>query len=56
MLAIAGIALLAYYALLNFARLEIFKLLLRSFFPLTLLILAVLGSIITAAAAPSRCT
>ncbi len=53
-LAVAGIALLAYYALLNFARLEIFKILLRSFFPLTLLILAVLGSIIVGLCTPTE--
>ncbi|HRO58570.1 MAG TPA: TRAP transporter large permease subunit [Burkholderiaceae bacterium] len=49
-----GVALLAYYAMLTFARLEIFKMLLRSFFPLTLLILAVLGSIVVGLCTPTE--
>ncbi|NLD54081.1 MAG: TRAP transporter large permease subunit [Burkholderiaceae bacterium] len=53
-LAVAGVALLAFYALLSFARLEIFKILLKSFFPLTLLILAVLGSIIVGLCTPTE--
>jgi len=39
---------------LSFARLEIFKLLLASFFPLVLLILAVLGSIVLGLATPTE--
>ncbi|HLS57555.1 MAG TPA: TRAP transporter large permease subunit, partial [Zeimonas sp.] len=46
--------LLAYYALLSFARLEIFRMLLSSFFPLAVLILAVLGAIVFGLATPSE--
>jgi TRAP-type mannitol/chloroaromatic compound transport system permease large subunit len=46
--------LLVYYALLSFARLEIFKMLLTSFFPLVILILAVLGSIVMGLATPTE--
>ena len=53
-LAIAIVALLVFYATFNFARLEIFKMLLSSFFPLALLILAVLGSIVFGLATPSE--
>src|SRR5882762_1439464 len=43
----AGIALIALiYALMSWERLEVFKLLLASFFPLAFLILSVLGSIV----------
>lgn len=50
-----GVALLiAYYAFLTLARLEIFKMLLTSFFPLAILILAVLGSIVFGFATPSE--
>ena len=42
------------YALLTFARLEIFKMLLTSFFPLAILILAVLGSIVFGLATPTE--
>jgi TRAP-type mannitol/chloroaromatic compound transport system permease large subunit len=42
------------YALLSFARLEIFKMLLASFFPLVVLILAVLGSIVFGLATPTE--
>src|SRR5690606_7937093 len=54
---LAGIGaafLLAYYALLSFARLEIFRMLLSSFFPLAVLILAVLGAIVFGLATPSE--
>ena len=54
MLGIGALALLAYYALLNMARLEIFKMLLASFFPLLILILAVLGSIVFGLATPTE--
>lgn len=43
-----------YYAFLSFARLEIFKMLLTSFFPLLILILAVLGSIVLGLATPTE--
>jgi TRAP-type mannitol/chloroaromatic compound transport system permease large subunit len=42
------------YSLWNWERLEVFKLLLTSFFPLALLILAVLGSIVFGLATPSE--
>ncbi len=47
-------ALLAFYGLLTFQRLEIFKMLLASFFPLVVLILAVLGSIVLGLATPTE--
>lgn len=48
-------ALLAiFYGLLTFARLEVFKMLLTSFFPLMVLILAVLGSIVMGLATPTE--
>ncbi len=46
--------LLVYYALLSFARLEIFRLLLSSFIPLAVLIMAVLGAIVFGLATPSE--
>jgi TRAP-type mannitol/chloroaromatic compound transport system permease large subunit len=50
-----GIAALAmFYAIFSFARLEIFKMLLGSFFPLALLILAVLGAIVFGLATPTE--
>jgi TRAP-type mannitol/chloroaromatic compound transport system permease large subunit len=49
-----ALALAAFYALLSFARLEIFKMLLASFFPLLVLILAVLGSIVFGLATPTE--
>ncbi len=50
-----GIALvLVIYWLWNWERLEVFKLLLTSFFPLALLIIAVLGSIVFGLATPSE--
>ena len=48
------LALLVYYALLSFNRLEVFKMLLTSFFPLLILILAVLGSIVFGLATPTE--
>jgi TRAP-type mannitol/chloroaromatic compound transport system permease large subunit len=48
-----GIILLIYW-LWNWERLEVFKLLLTSFFPLALLILAVLGSIVAGLATPAE--
>jgi len=53
-LAVAAVIVLAFYALLSFARLEIFKMLLASFFPLLILILAVLGSIVFGLATPTE--
>ncbi|HKQ27367.1 MAG TPA: TRAP transporter large permease subunit [Burkholderiales bacterium] len=48
-----GVILLVYW-LWNWERLQIFKLLLTSFFPLALLILAVLGSIVVGLATPAE--
>lgn len=49
-----ALALVAYYGLLSYARLEVFKMLLTSFFPLMVLILAVLGSIVFRPGPPTR--
>lgn len=49
-----ALALVGFYALLTFQRLEIFKMLLTSFFPLVVLILAVLGSIVFGLATPTE--
>jgi TRAP-type mannitol/chloroaromatic compound transport system permease large subunit len=49
-----ALALLVFYGLLSFQRLEVFKMLLGSFFPLVLLILAVLGSIVLGLATPTE--
>ena len=51
---IGAVALAAFYAVLSYARLEIFKMLLSSFFPLLVLILAVLGSIVFGLATPTE--
>jgi TRAP-type mannitol/chloroaromatic compound transport system permease large subunit len=53
-LGVGALALLGFYALLSFQRLEIFKMLLGSFFPLVVLILAVLGSIVLGLATPTE--
>ncbi len=53
-LGIGAAALLAFYAVLSYARLEVFKMLLSSFFPLLVLILAVLGSIVFGLATPTE--
>ncbi|MBL8359882.1 MAG: TRAP transporter large permease subunit [Rubrivivax sp.] len=53
-LAVGAIALVAFYAVLTFQRLEIFKQLLTSFFPLVVLILSVLGSIVFGLATPTE--
>ena len=53
-LAVGAAALALYYALLSFARLEIFKMLLASFFPLLAMILTVLGSIVFGLATPTE--
>ncbi len=51
---VGALALLGFYALLSFQRLEIFKMLLGSFFPLLVLILMVLGSIVMGLATPTE--
>ncbi|MBA3588046.1 TRAP transporter large permease subunit [Methylibium sp.] len=53
-LAVGAVAMAAYYLLLSFARLEIFKMLLSSFFPLLIMIMAVLGSIVFGLATPTE--
>ena len=53
-LGVGALALVAFYAMLSFQRLEVFKMLLASFFPLVLLILAVLGSIVFGLATPTE--
>ncbi len=52
--AISGALVTLFYLFLSFARLEIFKMLLASFFPLMLLILSVLGSIVLGLATPTE--
>ncbi len=52
--AISGALVTLFYLFLSFARLEIFKMLLASFFPLMLLILSVLGSIVMGLATPTE--
>ncbi len=53
-LASCAVALVLFYAFFSFARLEIFKMLLGSFFPLAVMILAVLGSIVFGLATPTE--
>jgi TRAP-type mannitol/chloroaromatic compound transport system permease large subunit len=53
-LASVALALAIFYAYFSFARLEIFKMLLGSFFPLALMILAVLGTIVFGLATPTE--
>jgi TRAP-type mannitol/chloroaromatic compound transport system permease large subunit len=53
-LAVFAAILGALYFAMNWARLEIFKMLLQSFFPLALLILAVLGTIVFGLATPTE--
>jgi TRAP-type mannitol/chloroaromatic compound transport system permease large subunit len=53
-LASCAVALTLFYAYFSFARLEIFKMLLGSFFPLALMILAVLGTIVFGLATPTE--
>jgi TRAP-type mannitol/chloroaromatic compound transport system permease large subunit len=52
--AVGALALVAFYAVLSFQRFEVFKMLLGSFFPLLVLILAVLGSIVFGLATPTE--
>ena len=49
-----AVALALFYAMFSFARLEIFKMLLGSFFPLAIMILAVLGTIVFGLATPTE--
>jgi TRAP-type mannitol/chloroaromatic compound transport system permease large subunit len=53
-LGVGGLALALFYGILSYARLEVFKMLLSSFFPLLVLILAVLGSIVFGLATPTE--
>lgn len=53
-LASCAVALAIFYAYFTFTRLEIFKMLLGSFFPLALMILAVLGTIVFGLATPTE--
>ena len=53
-LAVGALAMVLFYAYFSLTRLEIFKLLLSSFFPLLVLILAVLGSIVFGLTTPTE--
>ena len=53
-LASCAVALALFYAYFSFARLEIFKMLLGSFFPLAVMIMAVLGTIVVGLATPTE--
>ena len=53
-LGVGALALVVFYAILSYARLEVFKMLLSSFFPLLILILSVLGSIVFGLATPTE--
>jgi TRAP-type mannitol/chloroaromatic compound transport system permease large subunit len=53
-LAVGALTLVVYYTLLSFTRFEVFKMLLTSFFPLLVLILSVLGSIVMGLATPTE--
>ncbi len=53
-LGICIVSLVVIYSILTFVRLEIFKMLLKSFFPLSILIIGVLGSIIAGLATPTE--
>jgi TRAP-type mannitol/chloroaromatic compound transport system permease large subunit len=53
-LGIVLVGLALFYAIFTFARLEIFKMLLASFFPLAMLILGALGSIVLGLATPTE--
>ena len=54
LLAVGALLMFVFYAMFTFARLEVFKMLLSSFFPLAILIAAVLGSIVFGFATPSE--
>jgi TRAP-type mannitol/chloroaromatic compound transport system permease large subunit len=51
---IVAVGLAIFYAIFTFVRLEIFKMLLASFFPLALIILGVLGTIVVGLATPTE--
>lgn len=51
---VVALAMFVFYAYFSFARLEIFKMLLGSFFPLAIMILAVLGTIVFGLATPTE--
>ena len=53
-LAVGVVALMAFYGIMSFQRLEVFKMLLSSFFPLVVLIMSVLGSIVFGLATPTE--
>jgi TRAP-type mannitol/chloroaromatic compound transport system permease large subunit len=53
-LGVGAAAMAIFYAIFTFARLEIFKMLLGSFFPLAMLIMAVLGTIVFGLATPTE--
>ena len=53
-LGVGALALVTFYGILSYARLEVFKMLLSSFFPLLVLILSVLGSIVFGLATPTE--
>ncbi len=53
-LGVGGAALAIFYAMFTFTRLVVFKMLLASFFPLAVLILAVLGTIVFGLATPTE--
>ncbi|MDP3205685.1 MAG: TRAP transporter large permease subunit [Hydrogenophaga sp.] len=53
-LGVGALALTLFYGILSYARLEVFKMLLSSFFPLLVLILSVLGSIVFGLATPTE--
>lgn len=53
-LGISGLGLATFYIFFTFVRLELFKMLLSSFFPLAILILGVLGTIILGLATPGE--
>ena len=54
MLVIGAVILVGFYSLFTFTRLEVFKMLLASFFPLAFMILAVLGTIVFGLATPTE--
>ena len=54
LLGVGGASAVGFYAIFTFVRLEVFKMLLQSFFPLAILILSVLGSIVFGLATPTE--
>jgi len=54
LLGVGAAATVGFYAIFTFVRLEVFKMLLGSFFPLAIMILAVLGSIVFGLATPTE--